>query len=109
MLAAAALILLIRKLNGELRFCTDYRVFNKITVKNWYSILLINKILENLSSDADFTKLNRIFRDFRMMATAWLWQGYNKSMIKYHNRCAIVRGGYIDQKHYNNNGKWNVR
>ena len=59
--AAVAPILLVRKLGGKLRFCVKYRAFNKITVKNWYLILLINEILEKLSSAACVTKLNIIY------------------------------------------------
>ena len=59
--AAAASILLVRKLDSELRFCVNYRAFNKITVKNQYLILLINKMLEKLSSTACLIKLNIIY------------------------------------------------
>ena len=53
-------MLLVRKPNGGLRFCVDYRALNKITVKNQYSIPLINKTLGKLSSAARFTKLDII-------------------------------------------------
>ena len=59
--AAAAPVLLMRKPGGGLRFCVDYRAFNKITVKNQYPIPLINEMLKKLSSAARFTKLNIIY------------------------------------------------
>ena len=59
--AIAAPVLLMRKLGSRLRFCINYRAFNKITINNWYSILLINEILEKLSSATCFTKLNIIY------------------------------------------------
>ena len=58
---AAALVLLMRKLDGKLRFCMDYRTLNEITVKNRYPILLIKKTLKKLSNAAHFTKLNIIY------------------------------------------------
>ena len=59
--AAVAPVLLMRKPGGGLRFCMDYRALNKITVKNWYLISLINEMLEKLSSAARFTKLDIIY------------------------------------------------
>ena len=64
--AATAPVLLVRKPGGRLRFCVDCRVFNKITVKNWYLILLINKMLGKLSSAACFTKLDIIHASNRV-------------------------------------------
>ena len=52
--AAAASVLLVRKPSSRLRFYVDYRAFNKITMKNWYLILLIDKTLGKLSSTARF-------------------------------------------------------
>ena len=57
LLAATALVLLIRKLNDGLKICVNYRAFNKIIMKNWYLISLINKILEKLSNAAHFINL----------------------------------------------------
>ena len=45
----AASVLLIKKSEDELRFCVDYRALNEITVKNRYSISLINETLAKLS------------------------------------------------------------
>ena len=60
MSAAAAPVLLVRKPDGGLRFCMNYRALNKITVKNQYLIPLINETLRELSSAAYFTKLDII-------------------------------------------------
>ena len=59
--AIAAPVLLVRKQDDRLKFYIDYRAFNKIKVKNWYPIPLINKILEKLSNAAYFTKLDIIY------------------------------------------------
>ena len=59
--AAAAPVLLMRKSGSRLRFYVDYRAFNKIIVKNWYPIPLINETLRKLSSAAHFTKLDIIY------------------------------------------------
>ena len=60
LLAAAAPMLLVKTSSGGLRFCVDYRALNKITVKNWYAIALINKMLGKLSNAAHFTKFDII-------------------------------------------------
>jgi hypothetical protein len=44
----SAPILFVRKLNSGLRFYIDYRGLNKITRKDWYPLLLIYKILQNI-------------------------------------------------------------
>ena len=46
--AAAALILLVRKLESGLKFYVDYRALNTIIIKNRYLIPLINEILNKL-------------------------------------------------------------
>ena len=58
---AVALVLLVRKPAGRLRFCVNYKTLNKILMKNQYLIPLINKILEKLSSAACFIKLDIIY------------------------------------------------
>ena len=45
----ATSMLLIKKSENELRFCVNYRALNEITVKNRYSIFLINITLAKLS------------------------------------------------------------
>ncbi len=60
-------VLFIKKLEEELCFCVNYRDLNTITVKNWYSLLLISETLNHLSWAKIFIKLNII------SAFNWLW------------------------------------
>ena len=55
------LVLFVKKLEEELRFCVNYRDLNVIIVKNRYSLSLISEILNRLSHVKIFTKLNIIF------------------------------------------------
>lgn len=57
---AAAPVLFVKKPNGDLRFCIDYRGLNSITVKNRHSLPLINETLSQLSRAKYFTKLDVI-------------------------------------------------
>jgi hypothetical protein len=45
---AAALVLLVRKLGGGVRFCVDYRGLNELSVKDRYPLLLIRETLRNM-------------------------------------------------------------
>ncbi len=53
-------VLFIKKLEEELCFCVNYQDLNTITVKNWYSLSLISKMLNHLSQAKIFIKLNII-------------------------------------------------
>ncbi|EIE91154.1 hypothetical protein RO3G_15865 [Rhizopus delemar RA 99-880] len=55
---AAAPILFVKKKDGSLRLCVDYRGLNKITVKNRYPLPLINELMDRLSSAKVYTKLD---------------------------------------------------
>ena len=52
---ADAFILIDRKSDGSLRFCVDYRGLNNLTIKNWYSLLLIGESLNKLGRAKRFT------------------------------------------------------
>jgi hypothetical protein len=41
-----------------MRLCVDYRGLNKVTVKNYYPIPLVSKMLDRLSKAKVFTKLD---------------------------------------------------
>ena len=55
---AAAPVFFIRKPQGGLRFCVDYRGLNEITIKNRYPLPLIKETLDRLSKAYYFTILN---------------------------------------------------
>jgi hypothetical protein len=54
----ASPILLVRKRNGRLRVCVDYRALNTLTVEDRYPIPLIRETLDKLSKARYFTKLD---------------------------------------------------
>ena len=58
--AAAAPILFVKKPNGGLRFCCDYRALNKVSVKDRYPLPLIQETLDRISKAKWFTKLDVI-------------------------------------------------
>jgi hypothetical protein len=52
------LILFIKKSKNDLKLCVDYKKLNAITIKNRYSIFLMNQLLNRFSDVKRFTKLN---------------------------------------------------
>ncbi|SCZ91572.1 BZ3500_MvSof-1268-A1-R1_Chr1-2g01497 [Microbotryum saponariae] len=66
---AGAPILFVRKKDGSLRLCVDYRGLNAVTLKNRYPLPLIPEALDRLCSAKIFTKLD-------------LRSGYNLVRIK---------------------------
>jgi hypothetical protein len=55
---ADAPILFVKKKDGSLRLCVDYRGLNKITKKNRYPLPLISGLLDRLRTRKIFTKLD---------------------------------------------------
>jgi hypothetical protein len=55
---AGAPVLFVKKADGSLRLCVDYRGLNEITVKNRYPLPLIQETLTRLSKAKWFTKLD---------------------------------------------------
>lgn len=55
---AGAPILFVKKKDGSLRLCVDYRALNKITVKNRYPLPLISELLDRLRAAKYFTKID---------------------------------------------------
>ena len=49
---------MIKKPNGEYRFCLDFRKVNKITKKDVYPIPLLHKILDTLRSAKLISKID---------------------------------------------------
>ena len=57
---AAAPVIFVKKANGDLRFCVDYRGLNDATIKNRYPLPLISETLDRLSKARFYTKLDII-------------------------------------------------
>ena len=55
---AGAPILFVKKKDGSLRMCVDYRGLNKVTKKDHYPLSLISKLLDQLGRARIFTKID---------------------------------------------------
>jgi hypothetical protein len=51
-------VLFVKKPDGSLRLCVDYRGLNKITTKNRYPLPLIGELLDRISRAKYFTKFD---------------------------------------------------
>ena len=51
-------VLFVKKPDGSLRLCVDYRALNKLTIKNRYPLPLIGELLDRLSNAKFFTKFD---------------------------------------------------
>lgn len=56
--SCAAPVLFVKKLDGGLRFCVDYRGLNDITVKNHFPLPLTHETTYRLRGACVFTQLN---------------------------------------------------
>jgi hypothetical protein len=50
----------VKKKDGSLQPVQDYWKLNTLTIKNWYPLLLITKLVDKLKQAKYFTKLNSI-------------------------------------------------
>jgi len=55
---AGAPILFVKKKDGSLRLCVDYRRLNAITIKNRYPLPLIGDLIDQLRDCTVYTKIN---------------------------------------------------
>ena len=53
-----ALVLFVKKKDGTLRLCIDYRELNKVTVKNKYPLLMIDDMFDQLQESCVFSKID---------------------------------------------------
>ncbi|ERF70476.1 hypothetical protein EPUS_09218 [Endocarpon pusillum Z07020] len=69
------LVLFVKKKNGDLRFCIDYRSLNELTKKDRYPLSLISETLSQLAYAMIFTKLDirHAFNRIRIDPDLILW------------------------------------
>ena len=51
-------VLLVKKKDGSMRLCVDYRQLNKITVKNKYPLPRIDDLMDQLQGASVFSKID---------------------------------------------------
>ena len=51
-------VLFVKKKDGTLRLCIDYRQLNKVTIKNKYHLPWINDLFDQVGGDKIFSKLD---------------------------------------------------
>ena len=57
-------VLFVKKMDGNLRLCIDYRQLNKVTINNKYPFPRIDDLFDQVGGDKIFSKLD-------------LWSGYH--------------------------------
>ena len=53
-----ASVLFVRKKDGSLRMCIDYRQLNKVTIKNKYPLLRIDDLFDQIQGESYFSKID---------------------------------------------------
>jgi len=51
-------VLLVKKKDGSMRLCVDYRQLNKVTIKNRYPLLRIDDLIDQLVGAEVFNKID---------------------------------------------------
>ena len=83
---SAAPVLFVKKSEGGLYFCVDYRDLNAVTVKNWYPLPLISETLNCLSQVKIFTKLDIIAAFNRLC----IWER-DESLTAFHTHFELFK------------------
>ena len=70
----ASNVVLVRKKNGKLRLCIDYRMLNKRTVKDSYALPRIEEVLD-------------ILNGAKLFSTIDIKSGYHQVSVEYQHKC----------------------
>nr|GFC74531.1 RNA-directed DNA polymerase homolog [Tanacetum cinerariifolium] len=62
-------VLFVKKKDGSMRLCIDYRELNKITIRNHYPLPRIDDLFDQLQGAMHFSKIG-------------LWSGYHQLRVK---------------------------
>nr|GFD47813.1 RNA-directed DNA polymerase homolog [Tanacetum cinerariifolium] len=62
-------VLFVKKKDGSMRLCIDYRELNKITIRNHYPLPRIDDLFDQLQGAMHFSKID-------------LWYGYHQLRVK---------------------------
>ncbi|KAI1007772.1 hypothetical protein K3495_g454 [Podosphaera aphanis] len=89
----AAPILFVRKANGSLRLCIDFRTLNSLTRKDRYPLPLIDETLARLSGAKIFTKLDirQAFHRIRMDPSSEEYTTFRTRYVTY--KCKVLSFG----------------
>jgi hypothetical protein len=61
-----ALVLFLKKKDGTLKLCIDYKQLNKVIIKNKYPLSQINNLFDQLKRAKVFSKINLRFRYYQL-------------------------------------------
>jgi hypothetical protein len=61
-----ALVLFLKKKDGTLQLCIDYKQLNKVIIKNKYPLSQINNLFDQLKRAKVFSKINLRFRYYQL-------------------------------------------
>jgi hypothetical protein len=59
-------VLFLKKKDGTLQLCIDYKQLNKVIIKNKYSLSQINNLFDQLKRAKVFSKINLRFRYYQL-------------------------------------------
>ena len=51
-------VLFVRMKDGTMRLCIDYRMLNKVTIKNWYPLPRIDDLFDQMNGASVFSKID---------------------------------------------------